>query len=141
MRSDEGMVADFEPIELDLSECFIIGNIPCGPGELDLNDGVLTPLAEELSRPPERLKFVRAKGKSMMGFRIHPNDIIIYEEGTEARNGEIVVVSITGRGYTVKKLVDGKLVANHGRKPIFFDLNADTKIIGPMRGQVIPRSE
>ena len=133
-------MAEATPIDLDISEVMIVGTIPCGPGELPLDDGVWTSLESELSKRPEFLRFVRVKGTSMKGARIYPGDIIAYDiSDTRPSEGDIVVANITSIGYTVKEFKGGMLVSRYGKKKQAFALGMDAEILGVMVCQIIKR--
>ncbi|WKJ91327.1 translesion error-prone DNA polymerase V autoproteolytic subunit [Methylomonas montana] len=63
---------------------------------LDLND-LLVP-------KPAATFFVRAKGDSMLGAGIHPNDILVVDRSIEPIHGKVVICAINGE-LTVKRLV------------------------------------
>lgn len=129
-------MVQFEPIEIDLSEAMIMGTIPCGPGEIPLDEGVWTRLQDEISRHPESTRFLKAKGTSMLGYRIYPGDIVIYDEAEEAQSGDLVVAYIAGEGYTVKELKGRDLISDNGLEKKRIRLRGETKIIGVMIGEI-----
>ena len=121
---------EFEPCNIDPSGALIMGTIPCGPGELPLDEGVWTPLEDELSRHPEATRFLKTRGTSMVGFGILPGDIIVYDELLDPRPDDLVVVFIRGEGYMVKSFQPPYLIGNNGRSRRKITRRAETTIVG-----------
>jgi DNA polymerase V len=83
----------------------LLGEVECGfpsPAtdyiETNLN------LHEFLIKKPAATFFMRAKGDSMIGAGIYPNDLLIVDRSITARSSHLVVASINGE-YTLKRLV------------------------------------
>ncbi len=54
-------------------------------------------------RHPSATYFVRARGESMMGAGIADGDILVVDRSERARNGDIIIASLSGE-FTVKRL-------------------------------------
>ena len=59
-------------------------------------------LSEYLAPHPETSFLIRAEGESMLDAGIHPGDLLVVEQGVEARNGDIVIAEVSD-GFTVKR--------------------------------------
>lgn len=84
-----GDEVDFEEVNVPL-----YGDISCGNGSVIYEEAT-----EYLSTPKEWLKndlhfFVRAKGDSMTGAKIHEGDLLLIRQQPEVENGEIAAVVI-----------------------------------------------
>ena len=64
---------------------------------------------------------LRAKGMSMIGAGIFPEDIIIVDKSIEARHESLVVASIDGC-FTLKRLLIGKSIVLHPENPDYEDI-------------------
>jgi len=97
---------------------------------LDLNDLLID--------NPTSTFFVRVKGDSMDGAKIHDGDILIVDRSVEARSGHIVVAAVYGE-LVVKRLSveSGKLALiseNEDYSPIMIEEAEDCYIWGVVTG-------
>lgn len=65
---------------------------------------------------------LRAKGLSMTGAGIFPEDIVIVDKSKEAANGSLVVASIDGY-FTLKRLLIGKTIVLHPENQDYEDIH------------------
>jgi DNA polymerase V len=97
---------------------------------LDLNDLLID--------NPTSTFFVRVKGDSMDGARIHDGDVLIVDRSIEARSGHIVVAAVYGE-LVVKRLqlAAGKLSLvseNNDYSPILVEEAEDCYVWGVVTG-------
>lgn len=64
---------------------------------------------------------LRAKGYSMIGAGIYPDDIIIVDKAKEPVNGSIVVASVDGY-FTLKRLLLSPSIILHAENPDYEDI-------------------
>lgn len=74
----------------------------------------------DISRPS--VYALRAKGFSMTGAGILPEDIVIVDKSKEAINGSLVVAAIDGY-FTLKRLLIGKTIILHPENPDYEDIH------------------
>jgi DNA polymerase V len=74
----------------------------------------------DISRPS--VYALRAKGFSMTGAGILPEDIVIVDKSKEAINGSLVVAAIDGY-FTLKRLLIGKNIILHPENPDYEDIH------------------
>ncbi len=72
-----------------------------------------------ISRPS--VYALRARGMSMTGAGIYPDDIIIVDKAKQAASNSIVVAAIDGY-FTLKRLLLGESVVLHPENPDFDDI-------------------
>ena len=60
-------------------------------------------LRQRLVRRPAATFFLRVKGDSMAGCRIHDRDLLVVDKSVEPNDGDIVVAAVAG-GFVVRRL-------------------------------------
>jgi DNA polymerase V len=83
----------------------LLGNIQCGfpsPAADYLEDQLN--LHDYLIKKPASTFLMRAKGDSMVGAGIFPDDILIVDRSLTARSGQVVVACLNG-DFTLKRMV------------------------------------
>jgi repressor LexA len=115
-------------------------NISCGNGCLALE----TPTAYEAT-PKEWLNsgdyfYIRAKGDSMTGVRIHEGDLLLIRQQPVVEDGEIAAVIIDGKAMLKRVYYrDGKLIlqSENPNYPPEIVTEGDVRIIGKLKKIVI----
>lgn len=91
-------------------------------------------LNEFLIRHPAATFMVRAKGDSMTGAGIFPNDLLVVDRSIEPTSGRIVVAAVAGE-FTVKRFrrTDSQIMLlpeNPDYQPIIFAEGSELQIFG-----------
>ena len=87
----------------DMNRVALLGEIPCGPLQLDLEDktgSVSLPIALFGTGP---MFILRAAGDSMSLAGIDDGDMVLCRQTEDARSGDIVVAYVEGEGSTLKR--------------------------------------
>lgn len=120
----------------------IVGKISCGIGSLAFDDieGYETTPKEWVAGGEHF--YLRAKGDSMIGARIHDGDLLLIRKQPEVQNGEIAAVLINDSSEAVLKriYVNGEqmvLQSENPNYPPIFSPPAEVKIIGKLKMNVI----
>lgn len=131
----------FDPAKQNNTAQPFVGDIQCGfpsPAtdyiEMNLN------LHDYLVKKPAATFFMRAKGDSMLGAGIYPNDLLIVDRSIHARSGCVVVASINGE-FTLKRLysngVQQKLLPENLKyKPIEITEDSDFQVFGVVTNNI-----
>lgn len=109
----------------------VLGTIRAGfaaPAEEELADTIT--VGDYLIRHKESSYLLKVEGDSMVDAGILDGDMIIFERGADATNGDIVV-ALTEDGYTLKYL------RRRNNKLYLEAANKDYEDIHPREGQVI----
>lgn len=120
----------------------IVGKISCGTGSFAFED------VEAYETTPKEwvvggeFFYLRAKGDSMVGARIHDGDLLLIRKQPEVENGEIAAVLINESTEAVLKrvYVNGDQMVLQSENPNFppiFAPPADVKIVGKLKMNVI----
>lgn len=118
----------------------IVGHISCGDGVLAYEDiEGYEPTPEEWLNGGEHF-YLRAKGDSMIGARIHEGDLLLIRRQPEVENGEIAAVLIEDEAVLKRVYRDaGRLILqseNPNYQPILVP-PARAKVIGKLKKIVI----
>ena len=118
----------------------IVGRVSCGDGIVAYEEiEGYEPVAKEWARGGKHF-FLRAKGDSMIGARIHEGDLLLIREQPEVENGEIAVVLI-GEEAFLKRIFrnNGQLVlqSENPNYPPKFSPPEDVVIIGKLKKIII----
>lgn len=120
----------------------IVGSISCGNGSLAYEDiEGYEPIPREWVKGGEYF-FLRAKGDSMIGARIHEGDLLLIRKQPTVEDGEIAAVLINDNNEAVLKRVyhsgDKLILQSENPKyaPILVSPN-EIKIIGKLKMNVI----
>ncbi|MFN9067614.1 MAG: LexA family protein, partial [Bdellovibrionales bacterium] len=113
----------------------VLGEIQCGfpsPAADYLEDQLN--LHDYLIKKPAATFLMRAKGDSMVGAGIYPDDILIIDRSLTARSGNIIVASLNG-DFTLKRLIQihGTVILqpeNPVYKPLTITPEMDFQIFG-----------
>ena len=113
----------------------LMGDIQCGfpsPAADYLEDQLN--LHDYLIKKPASTFLMRAKGDSMVGAGIYPDDILIVDRSIKARSGQVVVASLNG-DFTLKRMVqiNGSVVLcseNPIYKPMTITPEMDFQVFG-----------
>ena len=123
--------------ELDTINLPIYGRISCGKGSLafeDIEGYEATP--KDWARGGEFF-YLRAKGESMSGARIHDGYLLLIRKQDDVENGEIAAVMINGEDAVLKRVVknDGQiiLVSENPEYPLIFCPPDEVQIIGKLK--------
>lgn len=124
----------------DLIKIPIVGKISCGNGSFAYEE-----IEGYESTPKEWLNggeyfYLRAKGDSMIGARIHENDLLLIRKQPEVENGEIAAVLIGDEAVLKRVYRNGDTLLlqseNAAYEPIFCP-PAEAMIIGKLKMNVI----
>ncbi|MDD2235473.1 MAG: LexA family transcriptional regulator [Desulfitobacteriaceae bacterium] len=119
----------------------IVGRLCCGNGALAFED-----IEDYEPTPKEWLSggdyfYLRAKGDSMTGARIHDGDLLLIRKQPEVENGEIAAVIIDNQEAVLKRIYrnNGQIVlqSENPNYPPIFAPPAHIRIIGRLSRTVI----
>lgn len=124
----------------DLVKVPIVGRISCGNGALAFEEiEGYEPTPREWLAGGEYF-FLRAKGDSMVGARIHDGDLLLIRKQPEVENGEIAAVLVGDEAALKKVYKNGNQLvlqsANPNYPPILAP-PAEVQIIGKLKMNVI----
>lgn len=119
----------------------IVGHISCGEGIIAYESiKGYEPVPKEWVRGGKYF-LLRAKGDSMIGARIHEDDLLLIREQPEVENGEIAAVLINDDEAVLKRIYrsDGQLVlqSENPNYPPIFSPPVEVKIIGKLKKIII----
>lgn len=124
----------------DVSSLPIVGKISCGGGSVafeNIEGYQVTP--KEWVGGGEHF-YLRAKGDSMVGARIHDGDLLLMRKQPEVENGEIAAVMIGEEAVLKRVYLNGDqlmLQSENAAYPPIFAPIADVMIIGKLKMNVI----
>lgn len=124
----------------DVHSLPIVGKIACGDGVIAFEDiEGYEPTPKEWATGGEHF-YLRAKGDSMIGARIHDGDLLLIRVQPEVENGEIAAVLIGEEAVLKRVYRDGNqliLQSENSAYPPILVPPAEAKIIGKLKMNVI----
>jgi repressor LexA len=120
----------------ELVEIPIVGRVSCGNGSLAFEEiEGYEPTPKEWLNGGEYF-YLRAKGDSMTGARIHEGDLLLIRKQPEVENGEIAAVLIGEEAYLKRVYKNGDTLAlqsENSNYPTIFAPPTEAKIIGKLK--------
>jgi repressor LexA len=114
----------------------IVGRVSCGNGNLAFEDiEGYEPTPREWLNGGEHF-YLRAKGDSMIGARIHEGDLLLIRKQPEVENGEIAAVLIGEEAFLKRVYKNGDQLVLQSENPAYppiFCPPTDVKIIGKLK--------
>lgn len=137
----EALIDGTQTVQL-LTSLPVVGSISCGNGVLAYED------IEGYEDTPKswlnggKYFYLRAKGDSMKGLRIHDGDLLLIREQSDFENGEIVATLINGEAFLKRATISEDMLilesANPEYPPIAVPVkNNDIRIIGKLKKVVL----
>ncbi|MDP5276560.1 helix-turn-helix domain-containing protein [Chengkuizengella axinellae] len=129
--SDAGLTKIAEFVNIPL-----VGRISCGDGLIAFEE------VEGYRQTPKELLnggeyfYLRAKGDSMVGARIHENDLLLIRKQSAVEHGDIAAVMINDEAVLKRVFINGDQIVlqseNDNYEPVFYSSD-DVKIIGKLK--------